>query len=142
MPRTSARTGIHFAAPVAALVVLCSCALESSSISAVPPPTSTILSEQQISATVATTAFDAIARLRPIALNGGGPRAKDPIVYMNGARLGGVDELTRISASELAEIRFLNPIEAAAMFGSTPRSAGAILLTSKIWSRSASQYRR
>ena len=139
MPVTSARTGIQFAAPVAALIVLSSCALERSNPSALPHVSPSVLSEQQISATSAATAFDVIQRLRPIALNAGGPRSEEPIVYMDRTRLGGVAEHTRISTIELAEIRFLSPVEASAMFGQSLRSAGgAILLTSKVWSRSAS----
>ena len=138
----SARTGLQFAAPVAALVVLSSCALERSSRSVLSHVSPSVLSEEQISATSASTAFDAIQRLRPIALNSGGPRSEEPVVYMDRTRLGGVVELTRIATIELAEIRFLSPVEASAMFGQTLRSAGgAILLTSKVWSRSASPYR-
>lgn len=137
---TSARTGFHFAAPVVVLVVvLCSCALGRPSPSAFPAASATVLSEQQIAATLASTVYEAIQRLHPVALKSGAARSLQPLVYLDRMRLGGVGELTKIPAVDIAQIRFLSSLEASAMFGPTPRSAGAILLTSKIWSRSADQ---
>jgi hypothetical protein len=137
MPITSARTGFHLAAPVATLVVLTSCAFETNTKSAPAPVSSAVLSETQISAVLPSTAYDAIEHLRPLALNVGGAKSREPTVYLDGMELGGVAELQRISAAGIGEIRFLNSLEASARFGPTHRSGGAIVLTSKIW-RSAS----
>ena len=138
MPITSARTGFHFAAPVAVLVVLSSCALESHDRGA-PGPVSSSLSESQLSGTLASTAYDAIQQLHPIALNLGGAMSREPTVYLDGMSLGGVAELRRIAAAGLTEIRFLNSVEASARFGSAQRGGGAILLTSKVWRAATTQ---
>ena len=131
MPCTSARTGLQVAAPVAVLVVLSSCAFEPPRRSALVSGSSVVLSEAQISAASAPTAYDAIWRLRPSALNLGGIKSREPTVYLDGMRLGGVSELQRISAADIAEIRFLSPVEASAFLGPTQRGGGAIILKSR-----------
>ena len=133
MPVTSARTGFLFAAPALAIVVLSSCVLEPSRRGAPAPVSSSVLSERQISAALASTAYDAIQHLRPIALRIGGAKSLEPSVYLDGMKLGGVAELQRIPAAGLAEIRFLNPVEASAIYGPSQRGGGAIVLTSKIF---------
>jgi hypothetical protein len=50
-------------------------------------------------------------------------------VYLNGIRLGGVNELRSISAKEVKEIRFVRAIDGAAFV--VGRSGGAILVISK-----------
>jgi len=134
MPRSSARTGFQLAAPVAAVVLLSSCASQAPRRSALLPltATSSIVSQSQITATRGVTAYDAIHRLRPTALNLGGIQTRDPTVYLDGMRLGGVSELFWISAASLAQIRFLSPVEAEAFFGPVQRGGGAIVLTSRI----------
>ncbi|HKR09581.1 MAG TPA: hypothetical protein VJS39_10355 [Gemmatimonadaceae bacterium] len=78
------------------------------------------------------TAYDAVLRLRPTALNPVGGRSFEPTVYLDGLRLGGPEELTRISAIDIIGIECLTPIEAAAKYGPTGRNGGAILLTTRI----------
>lgn len=127
----SARTGLQFAAPVVAAALLSSC---------VPPagahPAShrsfTTFSEIQIANVAPITAYDAVIRLRPIALYPPGGKSFEPSVYLDGLRLGGVEQLQRISAIDLIGIEFLTPIEAAAKYGPTGRDGGAILLTTRI----------
>lgn len=127
----SARTGLQIAAPVVAVVLLSSCM----------PPAGTRLASQrsftqfneiQIANVTPITAYDAVLRLRPIALYPPGGRAFEPSVYLDGLRLGGVEQLQRISAIDLIGIEFLTPIEAAAKYGPTGRDGGAILLTTRI----------
>lgn len=130
----SARTGLHFAAPVVAVVLISSCAPQAST-RLTPHRSFTQFSETQISAAQPVTAYDAVLRLRPSALNQAGGRSFEPSVYLDGLRLGGPDELVRISAIDLIGIEFLTPIEASAKFGPTGRGGGAILLTSRIGRR-------
>ena len=130
----SARTGLQFAAPVVAVVVLLSCAPQANT-RLTPQRSFTSFSETQISAVRPTTAYDAVLRLRPTALNPAGGRSFETSVYLDGLRLGGPDELNRISAFDLIGIEFLTPIEASAKFGPTGRNGGAILLTSRIGRR-------
>ena len=128
----SARTGLHFAAPVVAVVLLSSCAPAGSPLSMSPHRSFTQFSESEIHAVSPVTAYDAVLRLRPTALNPAGGRSFAPSVYLDGLRLGGTEELQRISAIDMVGIQFLSPIEAAAKFGSTGRNGGAILLTTRI----------
>jgi hypothetical protein len=130
----SARTGLQFAAPVVAVVVLSSCAPQANT-RLTPQRSFTQFSETQISAVRPVTAYDAVRRLRPTALNPAGGPSFQASVYLDGLRLGGLDELNRISAIDLIGIEFLTPIEASAKFGPTGRNGGAILLTSRIGRR-------
>jgi hypothetical protein len=126
----SARTGLQFAAPVVAVLVL-SCAPPANT-RLTPQRSFTHFSEMDISAVRPITAYDAVLRLRPTALNPAGGRSFLPSVYLDGLRLGGPDELNRLSAVDIIGIEFLTPIEAAAKFGPTGRNGGAILLTTRI----------
>jgi hypothetical protein len=126
----SARTGLQFAAPVVAVVLLSSCTPQANT--RLTPRSFTTFSEAEISAVRPVTAYDAVLRLRPTALNPAGGRSFQPSVYLDGLRLGGPEELNRISAIDVIGIEFLTPIEAAAKFGPTGRNGGAILLTTRI----------
>lgn len=130
----SARTGLQFAAPVVAVVLLSSCAPQPN-IRLTPHRSFTQFSEMDISGVRPVTAYDAVLRLRPTALNPAGGPSFQPSVYLDGLRLGGIDALNRISAIDLIAIEFLTPIEASAKFGPTGRSGGAILLTTRIGRR-------
>jgi hypothetical protein len=139
----SARTGLQIAAPVVAVVVLSSCALPvgPARVTTLAPARSfTQFSEQQIAAVAPITAYDAVLRLRPTALNPAGGRSFRPTVFIDNLKLGGADELTRISAIDIIRIQFLTPVEAAARFGPTLRGGGAILLTSRIGRRRSNDW--
>jgi hypothetical protein len=127
---TSVRTGLY-AAPVAAVLVLSSCVTSDPYHASYARSSPSVLTETRISGTKATNVYDAIQRLHPVALNAGGAESLDPMVYLDGMRLGGVSELQRIPAAGIAEIRFLNAVEATALFGPSQRSAGAIILKTR-----------
>ncbi len=127
----SARTGLQFAAPVVAVVLLSSCAPQANT-RLNPQRSFTHFSESEILAVRPITAYDAVLRLRPTALNPAGGHSFLPSVYLDGLRMGGPEELTHISAIDIVGIEFLTPIEAAAKYGPTGRSGGAILLTTRI----------
>ena len=131
MAFSSARTGLHLAAPVVAVVVLSACALQEPA-RLTPYSSFTDFSQRQIAAVSPITAYDAVARLRPAALNYFGGSAFEPTVYIDGLRLGGLEQLQRIPALDLVEIRFLTPIEASARFGPSQRNGGAILLMTRL----------
>jgi len=91
-----------------------------------------VMTESEIAESQATTAYDAIARTHPMFLISNvdlAPTAERE-VYLNGFRLGGLNELRLIPASEVKEIRFVRAIDGAA-FG-VGRSRGAILVISKV----------
>jgi len=127
----SARTGLQIAAPVVAVVLL-SCAPAGSRLSLTPHRSFTQFSKIEIDAVRPITAYDAVIRLRPTALNPAGGPTFEPSVYLDGLRLGGPEQLSRISALDIVGIEFLTPIEAAAKYGPTGRNGGAILLTTRI----------
>src|SRR2546423_588852 len=130
----SARTGLQFAAPVAAVVLLSSC-MPQAGQRLTPFRSFTQFSEPQITAVNPITAYDAVLRLRPTAPSPAGGSSFEPTVYLDNLKLGGPEELTRISAIDIIGIRFLTPIEASARFGPSFRGGGAILLTTRIGRR-------
>jgi hypothetical protein len=88
-----------------------------------------VITEAEITDSYATTAYDAIDRLRPRFLLTNvdlGPTAPR-LVFLNGVVLGGgVDELRSIPASSVREIRFVRSIDAP-----TAHFGGGILVFSK-----------
>lgn len=69
------------------------------------------------------SAYDVVLRLRPQFLTARAvtfspdPYAGRPVVYLDGIRLGGIEELRTISASMVGEIRFLSAVAGSAAFG-------------------------
>ena len=88
-----------------------------------------VITAAEISDSYATTAYDAIDRLRPRFLLTNvdlGPTAPR-LVYLNGvALMGGVNELRGIPANSVREIRFVRSIDAA-----TAHFGGGIFVVSK-----------
>jgi hypothetical protein len=93
---------------------------------------STRLDASEIAASGESTAYDALERLRPMLLRSirTSSDLHERIVYLDGLKLGGIEQLRNIAAAGVAEIRAVNGIEATALFG-TGNSAGAIIVTSK-----------
>src|SRR3954452_11310917 len=96
--------GVSRLASVATVLALSSCAPERRGASGVPINSSNVLSQNQISYVRGVTAFDAVQRLHPIALNLGGAKSRNPTVYLDGMRLGGIGELQHIPAAGIYEI--------------------------------------
>ena len=89
------------------------------------------ISEEDIANSNATTAYEAVDRVKPLYFTSKvdmAPTAERQ-VYLNGIRLGGIGELRSIPAKEIREIRFVRAIDAGA-YG-VGRSGGAILVISK-----------
>jgi hypothetical protein len=86
-----------------------------------------VITEAQIVASQASTAYEAIERTRPrlltskIDLAHGAERQ----VYLNGNRLGGIDQLRAIPASSVREIRFVRTVEGG---GPGSNNAGAAIV--------------
>jgi hypothetical protein len=78
------------------------------------------------------TALELVQRRRPQWLRPRGVdsfySSNDVVVYVDQTRVGGIDQLDRLSSSQLAEIRFLDSREATTRFGSGHVS-GAIMVT-------------
>lgn len=94
-----------------------------------------VISADELAEVEATNAFDAIQKLRPAFLRRGRVNYDDdtvahPIVYLDGLRLGGVDELRRIRKTELVRIEYLGGGDATLRYG-TGHKGGALLLTTR-----------
>jgi hypothetical protein len=94
------------------------------------PADKNVITAAEINESYATTAYDAIDRLRPRFLLTNvdlGPTAPR-LVYLNGVVLmGGLNELRTIPASSVREIRFVRSIDAA-----TTHLGGGIFVVSKV----------
>jgi hypothetical protein len=74
-----------------------------------------------------TNAHDLVETLRPTWLvDRGGPL----MVYVDEVRMGGRESLRQIPAANVAEVRYLTPIQASARFG-RGHEGGAILVTTR-----------
>lgn len=75
-----------------------------------------------------STAYDAISRLRPRWIQT--RMNEEPVVFMDGTRLGGLDVLHGIQVSQLREIRHLNGRDATTRYG-TGYGGGTIEMRSR-----------
>ena len=94
-----------------------------------------LLVQSDLAAANSDNVYDAIQKLRPEFLRGGtdqaGVGARTAVmVYRDGVRLSGIDDLRQILPAQIREIRYLPGPEAGVRFG-TNNSAGAILIASK-----------
>jgi hypothetical protein len=87
------------------------------------PTSSSILTRQEIDASNAETALEAVQRLRPHFLRGRAivsvayPSAGLPSVYMNGVFRGDLTSLRAILADDVEEIHFISPADATTRWG-------------------------
>ena len=94
--------------------------------------TSSVLRQDEIARSHANSAYEAVQLARPVFLMSGvdlAPLAQRQ-VYLNGMRLGGIDELRAIPASSVLEIRFVRAIDASG--SGIGQQGGAILVVSKV----------
>lgn len=78
------------------------------------------------------TAYDAVQRLRPRWLITRGAASSDgqpayPVVYLDGVRMGELDQLHQIAALDIRQIRFVNSRDATTRYG-TGHMGGAIVV--------------
>ena len=84
---------------------------------------SDLLGPTEISLSPGGSAYDVLQRLRPQFLNRQAapvrydPYGGRPVVYLDGVRLGGVEELRSISSVMVGEVRFLSAASAHSRFG-------------------------
>jgi len=91
-----------------------------------------------------TTAYDAVARLRPMWLNphdmvfrpsGEAGQAVQPAqvrVYLNDFNVGDIDYLKSVAAETVQEMRFLSQNETASRYGPTEGQVAIVLILKKI----------
>lgn len=103
----------------------------------VPAARRNIITQQEIAASNATTAYDVIARLRGEFLRDRGPTSlllpsqNRPVVFLQDHEYGAVETLREFRSSDLAEIRFYTGSEAVTKFG-TQYSGGVIQLVPRV----------
>jgi hypothetical protein len=121
---------------VATCCLLTACASSSSTPRAARSDRNVILADE-IARVGASTALEAVQRLQPRMLEKQrGPSSinlEDQAqinVYVDGARMGGVEALSLIQAPAIVEIRYLSPSEATIRFG-TGNAAGAIVVVTR-----------
>ena len=91
---------------------------------------SAIWASDAIERTNARTAYELVEQMRPIFLRP--PFGTEPTnVYLDGILIGGVAELTTISARSLQQIQFFSAMEAAGRYGRVGSYAPAIVLTTR-----------
>jgi len=116
----------------AACIVLASCASGGSGGNNSPGPYN-VLTASQLRDTSTQSVYDAIRRLRPqwlrvrgrTSINAVGP--DEPIVYVDGARYGSLNDLGRMDVNQVTRAEFVDPLEATTRFGIN-HTGGAILI--------------
>lgn len=98
---------------------------------------SDVITATQIESSGAQTAYEAVQRLEPQWLNthgagsmGAGGGSDSPDVYVGGTQAGSVDYLQNLNATDVKEMRYYRPGEAATRFGMGHRG-GVISVTLK-----------
>jgi hypothetical protein len=96
-----------------------------------------LITAEEIAASSARNAFDAVQLLRPNWLRMRGAAGSTlrgetiaPVVYSDNVRLGGMENLSGIAAADIATIEYLSARDATTRFG-TGHAGGAILVKSK-----------
>lgn len=125
-----------------ALELLLAAGLSAAAVGCGPAPGGTpsaaydryVITAQEIATVeVRTTALQMIERMRPNWLQSRGPSGvrgeAAVVIYVNNQRVS-ESPLSRFTAGELTELRFLNAVEATQKYG-TGHGSGAILLTTR-----------
>ena len=96
-----------------------------------------LITRDEITKSRVSTAYDAVARMRPNFLRSHGPTSsRQPRsemyakVYVDGSSMGGLDQLKGISATMVESIEFLPAHDATTRFG-TGHEGGAIMVSTR-----------
>jgi outer membrane cobalamin receptor len=102
-----------------------------------PVPDPQLITQDEITYSRATTAYDAIQRLRAnfLSVRGQtsflGTSSPYPTVYVDGLRFGSIETLRGIPATQVASIRLLRSWDAATNFGNN-NTGGVIAVTTRL----------
>lgn len=93
------------------------------------------LTQAQLAATGGSNAYDAVARLRPRWLMARAPNTLQPegnpvLVYVDGQRMGGVEQLRAFPVESISQIVFVSASDATTRYG-TGHASGVIEVTTK-----------
>jgi hypothetical protein len=101
-----------------------------------PPRSRNVITAEEIAPLNVSTAWDIVQRLRPDYLRSRGstsitrPSAQYAVVYVNGVRAGGLEQLRSIRAGDVETIRYISASDATTRWG-TDHSGGVIEVTTK-----------
>lgn len=94
---------------------------------------SDVITQEDLEELERLTVYQAVQRLRPQWLRARGvdsfEQSNEVVVYIDGTRMGGVGELRRLNATQVAEIRHLDSRQATTQFGSGHPSGAILVLT-------------
>lgn len=112
-------------------------AVATSPVNSAPPRGgANVILGEELAASSAENALQAIRLLRPSMLRARGGSSSDPtgaaniVVYQDGVKTGGTNSLESIPTISVREVRFMNAADATVRFG-TGHPMGAILVTMK-----------
>jgi hypothetical protein len=94
-----------------------------------------LITQQELNTMSSMTLYEAVAKLRPHFLRNRSSTAfgKNPgrqlMLYVNGEKMDGVDDLRRLWPSDVAEVRFYEPQLANTYFARYNNAGGAIAVT-------------
>jgi hypothetical protein len=132
---------MHRAITLLAVIVFAA-ACASSSAPRRPAVSSDIITAEEIAQSSATNAYDLVNRLRPrwlqparttSSIGGGVVRQPTTLVYLDGARLGGLDALRSLSVFSVRQVQWYDAQRAATTLRDIPNQpiAGAIVVTTR-----------
>lgn len=90
-----------------------------------------LITAEEIAEINVSTAYEVVRQLRPEYLRSRGvtsirdSSAEQPVVYVSGMRLGGLDQLNAIPATDVESIRYINATDATTRWG-TNHTGGVI----------------
>lgn len=119
----------------AVALALVACASASGKRSSGPPHMGNVITAEEIAGIEANNASEIVERLRPNWLRGRGAASISggvdlPVVYIDDSRQGGIEQLGRISARIIQEIRFVPGTDASVRYG-LGHGGGVILVVTK-----------
>lgn len=118
-----------------ALLVLLASLHACASLSTTPPSSGgpDVITREDMAGLERLTALQVVERLHPQWLQTRGldsfEESNEVVVYIDNTRRGGINELRRLNATEVGEIRYLDSREATTQFGAGHPSGAIFLLT-------------
>lgn len=118
---------------IVALLVLHACASTGSSSPA--SGNSNVITRDDLVGLERLTALQAVERLQPRWVQTRGldsfEESNEVVVYIDGTRMGGPEELRRLNATQVGEIRYLDSRQATTQFGAGHPSGAIFVLTQR-----------
>ena len=115
-------SGRYFYLYLLAIAAVLACA-SSVSKSGMPPTSRSLITNEEIARSRATTAYGAVEQMRPLWLRSHGqtslnmPSSQYATVYINKQRYGDITTLRSIPVDQVLEIRYYTPAESVTRFG-------------------------